>query len=103
MEFRHAFFEPGSHTDQFWVKRLPKKLKCELKYNRNGEPPAVGWGIRIEERINTSLFWTLLGSTLILAIAYSVRTHDVSGGFTMASYFASALAVTAALASSQRT
>lgn len=56
-----------------------------------------GWGIHIEETLNEETLALLVLGVLLLSaivgVAYSLRTGDVSSGFTIAGYVATMLGV----------
>lgn len=62
----------------FWLRRLPKKLKTELVYST--DPLPVGWGVQIIEGPNIFLINCILGLVLIVASTWMAATKDVSGG-----------------------
>lgn len=93
--FMHAFFHPGVHTFQFWLNRLPKKLKDELIISSSMEvqalEPKIGWGIHIIEGLNsffvTCMMIGLLLCTGVFAVVWSVVRHgNLQEGFGIGQY-----------------
>lgn len=93
--FLHAFFNPSTHTFQFWLNRLPKKLKNELTSNADLQQldtePKVGWGLDITEGLNwflmTCVVICLLIGTGVFAAIWTVLRHgDIQDGFAIGQY-----------------
>lgn len=83
-----------------WLSCLPKRLEEQLMSRRRYcEPDMIvtGWGIHIEEGLNEEalafLTLVILVCSGLVGLIYSLRTGDVSGGFTIAGYIASMLGV----------
>lgn len=91
--YLHSLLSPGKHQHRFWTHRTPKKLKEMLRY-QNDLVDVIGWGVHIIEGPNYLAIALLVAISLLLsitlALAYSLTTHDVSGGFTIASFFLAA-------------
>ena len=95
--FLHAFYDPREHTFQFWLERLPKKLRDRLQYTHptpdttDEHIPRMGWGIHIIEGINwlTVTVWliAMLLLTCFFSVLWSVLRHgNVQDGFSIGQY-----------------
>jgi hypothetical protein len=83
-----------------WLSCLPKRLEERLLSRRRcceADAIVTGWGIHIEEGLNEEALACIVLIILIcsgvLGLTYSIKTGDVSGGFTVAGYVASVLGV----------
>lgn len=100
--YLHSLLAPsgtGAHQHRFWALRTPKKRREALRY-QDDRVDAVGYGVHVVEGLShlalAALAAASLVSSLVLGLAYSLRTGDVSSGFTVASFVlaAEALVVT---------
>jgi hypothetical protein len=102
--YLHSFFAPGGvHLKDFWVQRTPKKLHTRIRDqpHPSGQPAVIGWGVRIDERLNWRA-WSVLAQllivlTLLFALVYAAVARDVSAAFAMAQYAVAALTMLNAL------
>lgn len=89
--FFHAFFDPGTHLQDWCLNRLPKKLDQRLE-----KEGMYGWGIYIVEGPNWHLISVLVAvgfsTTGLIGVLWSVLKSDVQGGFAIASYLATLVA-----------
>lgn len=105
--FRHADTEiysiplwhltqPGPHSNDFWLKRFPKKLRYPLLMPGSDET-AVGWGIRLNEKLDLShfLYVILLTCTAITAIVvtYAIAASDAASAFGLGAAIAALVAI----------
>lgn len=92
--YLHSLLAPGhTHQHKFWTRRTPKKLRETLRY-RDDEADVVGYGVHVVEGPSylalAVLAANLLVLSFVLGLAYSLRTGDVSSGFTLASFLLAA-------------
>lgn len=89
--------KPGPHLDTFWVSTFPKKLSEELRRPAGTEQSVVGWGIRINERLNwTVVMLGILTILLLISIGvgvYSATTSDNSSAFGFGAFLAALFTV----------
>ena len=100
--FLHAFFNPDAHTFQFFLNRLPKKLKKQLSCGESREVSmsemSIGWGVHIIEGLNwflvTCLVISLVICTGLFALVWSISRQAVlQEGFGIGQYLVAAIAV----------
>lgn len=76
---------------------MPKKLDGCLSWSPDTQDDVLGYGIRINERLNLALilFWTLMGFLLtgIVVAVFAARTGDNSSAFGLRAYLIAVLAV----------
>lgn len=87
-----------------WLGFLPKRLEEQLVARRRSCEPnttVTGWGIHIEEGVDeevlTRIALVVLIGSGVLGVLYSVKTGDVSGGFTIAGYVATILGLVSSM------
>lgn len=82
---------------RFWYGRVPKRLDGRLSWSPGTRDDVLGYGIRINERLNLVLilFWTLVGFLLtgIVVAVFAARTGDNSSAFGLGAYLIAVLAV----------
>jgi hypothetical protein len=90
--------KPGPHTDTFWLKTFPKKVREPLlrQAGMDGQR-VIGWGIRINEGLNWTVI-SLLLLTLVLAIGaavgvYAAITSDNESAFGLGAFLVAVLGV----------
>lgn len=93
MDLKHLL-DPGNHfVDRFWYNLMPKKLETQLVHS----PGTVGWGIRINEKLNKSMIFLcsflILLFTLPVVIVYSHMTKDTSTAAGLGAYVVAILAI----------
>ncbi|KAL3302908.1 hypothetical protein RB213_012442 [Colletotrichum asianum] len=85
------------HRTKHWITRFPKKLKGRLERHEEDSGIVVGWGIRIHERLNWHLVFSLLLVSLIVIWAvvaiYLACKADDSSGFGLGALLAALAAV----------
>lgn len=89
--------KPGTHHDLFWLRTFPKKLSEELRRPPGTAQRVVGWGIRINEKLNwaTILLGILTGliAISVAVIIYSIFTSDDSSAFGLGAFLAALLTI----------
>ncbi|KAK1970766.1 hypothetical protein LY78DRAFT_209724 [Colletotrichum sublineola] len=89
---------PGRHSDKYWITTFPKKLRCHLRREAGvyGKP-AIGWGIRVNERFNWGQFLFLILAVIVMIGAimgvYLALKADDSSGFGLAAFLAAVAAL----------
>lgn len=87
----------GPHTECFWYDVVPKKLDEGLFRPRGTRGHVLGYGIRINERLNVSLIlcWMLVGGVLtgVAVVVFSACTGDDSSAFGLGAYLIALLAI----------
>jgi uncharacterized membrane protein len=86
---RHLL-KPGPHTDRFWMTMIPKKLRDPLVRVPGNNQHVIGWGIRMNEKLN----WVfILPSILVILLAvsvgviiYAAATSDNSSAFGLGAF-----------------
>ncbi|KAF4820855.1 hypothetical protein CGCSCA5_v003403 [Colletotrichum siamense] len=85
------------HRTKYWVTRFPKKLQGRLERHEDDIGTVVGWGIRIHERLNWYLVFSLLFVSLVVIWAivaiYLACKADDSSGFSLGALLAAFAAV----------
>ncbi|KAK0371040.1 hypothetical protein CLIM01_11618 [Colletotrichum limetticola] len=89
---------PGRrHSDNYWISTFPKKLRGPLHRLPGTRERVIGWGIRINERFNWHLFFSLL---LVIAViiwaivaVYLAYKADDSSGFGLGALLAALIAI----------
>lgn len=103
--FMHSFQDPGDHTGDLAVRRLPKKLWRKLTCDKEQLKAPAGWGIYIVEGYNWRLISRCAGIaflvTFILTIVWSSLKQDVQGGTGIGQYCIAAIALALALIASE--
>lgn len=81
-------YENPSHADtfKFLLGRIPKKLDTKLQICQTARY-RDGWGFELVEGLNWRKIWPagqiFLILSCVIGIAWSVRRHDIQGGFTI--------------------
>ncbi|KAK4160815.1 hypothetical protein QBC43DRAFT_109304 [Cladorrhinum sp. PSN259] len=68
--------KPGRHSKDFWIKRLPKKLKDRLVWDQNVQGDVIGWGVRINEEVNRGLVhlaFFVLSLVLVVGVGIYIK------------------------------
>jgi hypothetical protein len=99
--YMHSFLAPSRvHLSDFWVQRTPKKLREAMREQPHASG-VTGWGVHIDRQPNWDAWNVLaqlvLGSSMLLAVAYSLFRRDVSGAFAVAQYAVAAMTMLTAL------
>ncbi len=85
------------HEDRFWLSTFPRKLHEELRRPAGTRQPVLGWGIRINQRLNWAVVLFVLFVVLVvisvLVSVYAVATGDNSAAFGFGAYLAALLTV----------
>ncbi|KAF4783393.1 hypothetical protein HER10_EVM0009493 [Colletotrichum scovillei] len=89
---------PGRrHSDNYWITTFPKKLRGPLHRLPGTHERVIGWGIRVNERFNWHLFFSLLLviTVIIWAIVaiYLACKADDSSGFGLGAFLAALVAI----------
>ncbi|KAK1491024.1 hypothetical protein CCUS01_14272 [Colletotrichum cuscutae] len=89
---------PGRrHSDNYWITTFPKKLRSPLHRLPGTRERVIGWGIRVNERFNWHLFFSLLLviTVIIWAIVaiYLACKADDSSGFGLGALLAALVAI----------
>lgn len=91
------FRQRGPHLEYFWYDTVPKKVDGGLFRPPGTRGSVVGYGIRINERLNASLVLRWLLVALILTgasvVIYAVCTRDNSSAFGLGAYLIAVLTV----------
>ncbi|KAG6362806.1 hypothetical protein INS49_007900 [Diaporthe citri] len=88
---------PGPHTEVYWYNTVPKKVDGALYRPSGTVGDVVGYGVRINERLNDVLvlWWcfVFILATGVFIYVYSRCTSDDSSAFGMGAYLVAALTV----------
>lgn len=88
---------PGPHTEVYWYNTVPKKVDGALYRPSGTVEDIVGYGVRINERLNDVLvLWWSFISILVTGVfiyVYSRSTGDNSSAFGMGAYLVAAFTV----------
>ncbi|KAF3761362.1 hypothetical protein M406DRAFT_357705 [Cryphonectria parasitica EP155] len=89
--------QPGPHTEFYWHNTVPKKLDGPLHRPPGTLENVVGYGVRINERLNDVLilWWSLVLILLtgLFIFVYSKCTGDNSSAFGLGAYLVAALTI----------
>jgi len=79
------------------LRRIPKKLHCEISCGNDPNNHPVGWGIYIVEGFNWAVIrhYTLVALLVLslLTIFWSILQQDVSGGMGIGQFSVAVVAV----------
>lgn len=88
---------PGPHTEVYWYNTVPKKVDGALYRPSGTIEDVVGYGVRINERLNDVLilWWSFIFMlvTGVVVYVYSRCTSDDSSAFGLGAYLVAVFTV----------